>query len=69
MHKTLCDEQYPQCTTGQVGVLLVDKILLNMKKNNYAGTVFLDQYKAFEKVNQHLMKHNPLTHELYIMQP
>ena len=59
MHK------YPQCTVGkevQMGLVLPEKILPNMGKRKLNGPVFLDQSKAFDTVNQPLMKLNDLTH-------
>lgn len=52
-----------------MGLVLAEKILLNMEKVNQTDwNVFLDQSKVFDTANQPLMKLNDLTDALYIMQ-
>ena len=51
-----------------MGLVLAEKMLLNMAKRKLNGTVFLDLSKAFDTVNQPLMKLNDLTRAVYIMQ-
>ena len=46
----------------QMGLVPPEKILPNMEKRKLNGPVFLDQSKAFEMVNQPVMKLNDLTH-------
>ena len=45
-----------------MGLVLAEKILPNMEKRKLNGPVFLDQSKAFDTVNQPVMKLNDLTH-------
>ena len=45
-----------------MGLVLAEKILLNMEKGKLNGPVFLYLSKAFDTVNQPLMKLHDLTH-------
>ena len=54
-----------KCTVGkqlQMGLVLAEKILPNMEKRKLNGPEILDQSKAFDTVNQPVMKLNDLTH-------
>ena len=46
----------------QMELVLAEKILPNMEKRKLNGPEILDQSKAFDTVNQPVMKLNDLTH-------
>ena len=50
-----------------MGLVLAEKILLNMEKGELNWTVFFDQSKALDTVNQLLMKLSDLTDALLLI--